>query len=140
MSAIQKTQTATKAPRVGDWVIEAQRTKAKVCRSYQKDGKQCEEEEKITGRPEDVRRAVGPKYAGETTELEYVHTWTTISREMHDNTTNGVTKRREEKEVQTHNFGDNESIQTTTNPRGYVTEDEATGKPMDKTDYLKMKL
>lgn len=137
MTPTSKQTTATKAPQVGEWVVEAQRTKAKVCRSYQRDGEQRFEEETLSGRPQDVKRAAGPKYAGEVTELEYVHTWTTLSREIHENTTNGATKRREQREVQTYDFGDGRRVNTTANPQGYLSSDEEKGGSMDKTDYLK---
>lgn len=124
-------------PKSEKWIVEAQKTKAKVSRSYQQNGEQRFEEEVVQGRPNDVRRMLSPKYAGEQTELEYVHTWTTLSREVHDNTPNGVSKRREQREVQTYDFGDGNRVSTSANPSGYINQDEADGKPMDKVDYLK---
>lgn len=77
------------------------------------------------------------KFAGEVTELEYVHTWTTLSREVHENTTNGATKRREQREVQTYDYGDGKRVSTIANPQAYLSREEEAGQPMDKVDYLK---
>lgn len=127
----------------GKWKILSQKTQAKVSRSYMQNGEARTEQEELFGTPTQVKQAAAPKYTGEVTYTEWVHTWTDMEREYHENTTNGITKRREIRTVQTYDFGDGQAVKTAANPQGVLYRnpedepvmDEARGK--DKTDYLK---
>ena len=123
------------------WRILSQKTQAKVSRSYMQNGEARTEQEEVFGTPRQCQDATAAKHSGESTHLEWVHTWTDVEREYHDNTTNGVTKRREVRTIQTFDFGDGLPVRTSANPVGQVyksPDDEAVmNEAMDKTDYLK---
>ena len=123
------------------WRVLSQKTQAKVSRSYMQNGEARTEQEELFGTPQQVQQGTGPRHTGESTHLEWVHTWTDVEREYHENTTNGVTKRREVRTIQTFDFGNGLPVPTSANPAGQVyrnPEDEPVmQEAMDKTDYLK---
>ena len=137
-------QKITKQPsNDGKWKVLSQKTQAKVSRSYMQNGEARTEQEELFGNPAQCQMNSAPKHSGEATHLEWVHTFTDMEREYHENTTNGITKRREVRTVQTYDFGNGNAVKTSANPDGVIyknSEDEqdmneALGK--DKTDYLK---
>lgn len=103
-----------------EWKTLSASTKAKVHRSYVKDGITYSNEKLLNGTPEEVKRQLQPSYVGEIVDLQHVHTMITQFREFHNPTTHGVVKEREERTIQVYGFGDdviNNQVFGTTNPQ-----------------------
>lgn len=91
-----------------EWKTICASTKAKVHRSYVKDGITYSSEKLLNGTPQEVKRQLAPTYPGEIVDLQHVHTMITQEREFHSPTTHGVVKEREERTLQVYGFGEKE--------------------------------
>ena len=99
-----------------DMDLRSAKTKAKVHRSFIKNGATYSVEDTINGTPESVKEQSQPIHKGEKVEIEHVHTTRVFDKEYHFPTNNGIVKRRIEKVVQTYDFGDGKNPTSQNNP------------------------
>lgn len=106
------------------WQQASAKTTATVTRSYTQNGEHCTESETLIGTPENVRRKCMAKYPGEATKIEDVHTIRKVWREMREETTDGTIKQRQERTIQSDDFGDGTRVNNASNPSEDDDDDE----------------